>query len=192
MAKTKPFIQRASTQAAYIFFLVVSMDCRSFFIFSSTRAEFWIRDKFWFVSSDTRSRNCWGSEKYSSRSSCREGTKQGRKDRCTGSTANKILKIQRDIDPVDVFSEAKLTSYSELSLSSLESEILKCHRKSLGSGESFISACCVSQHSALMIPYSVLLWAEDSLVCPMQGWSVLGLDSMFSKPVHMLSFESHF
>lgn len=76
---------------AYIFLLVVSMDCRSSSSVSSTRVEFWIRDRFCSVSSVTRSRSCWGSVKYSSGSSCRH-RKEGN-IQTTVNTANKTCTV---------------------------------------------------------------------------------------------------
>lgn len=67
------------THDAYIFLLVVSTDCLSFSRVSSTLVEFWIRDKICSVSSVTRFISCWGSEKYSSGSSCRDHTQGGQK-----------------------------------------------------------------------------------------------------------------
>lgn len=65
---------------AHKFFLVVSMVCRSSFSDSATLLEILNRDRFWSVSSDTRSSSCWGLVKYSSGSSCR-GQGEGEQDR---------------------------------------------------------------------------------------------------------------
>lgn len=43
-----------------------------------------------------------------------------------------------------------------------------------------------------VFPYSVSLGAEDSLVSLMEGSSRPGLETLPSKPVHMLSFKSHY
>lgn len=49
----------------------------------------------------------------------------------------------------------------------------------------------VIEVGVLVFPYSVSLWAEDSLVSLMGGSSRPGLETLLSKPAHTLSFRSH-